>query len=74
MATARIFKSGNSQAVRLPKEFRLDGDEVVIKRVPGGGVLLMPKKISYERILEVVSGIRGKIERKQPEDQERNWP
>lgn len=32
MATARIFRSGNSQAVRLPKEFRLRGDEVEIFR------------------------------------------
>jgi antitoxin VapB len=42
MKTARIFKSGNSQAVRLPKEFHLEGAEVYIKRV-GPGVLLMPK-------------------------------
>ncbi len=41
MNTARIFKSGNSQAVRLPKEFRFDvnsveifrrGDEVVLRK------------------------------------------
>ena len=32
MATARVFKSGNSQAVRLPKEFRLKGPEVEISR------------------------------------------
>jgi antitoxin VapB len=32
MATARVFKSGNSQAVRLPKEFRLKGPEVEIVR------------------------------------------
>jgi len=42
MNTARIFKSGNSQAVRLPKEFKLEGSEVYIKRV-GRGLLLMPK-------------------------------
>jgi antitoxin VapB len=42
MKTARIFRSGNSQAVRLPKEFHLEGAEVYIKRV-GPGVLLMPK-------------------------------
>lgn len=42
MKTARIFKSGNSQAVRLPKEFHLEGAEVYIKKV-GSGVLLMPK-------------------------------
>jgi len=43
MDTAKIFKSGNSQAVRLPKEFQFDvsevqifrrGDEVVLKKRP----------------------------------------
>lgn len=32
MATARVFKSGNSQAVRLPKDFRFSGTEVEIFR------------------------------------------
>jgi antitoxin VapB len=32
MATARVFKSGNSQAVRLPKEFRFQSEEVEIFR------------------------------------------
>jgi len=32
MAIARVFKSGNSQAVRLPKAFRVSGDEVEIFR------------------------------------------
>jgi antitoxin VapB len=32
MATARVFRSGNSQAVRLPKEFRLKSSEVEIFR------------------------------------------
>ncbi|MGD9159760.1 MAG: type II toxin-antitoxin system VapB family antitoxin [Desulfobacteraceae bacterium] len=43
MDTAKIFKSGNSQAVRLPKDFQFDvsevqilkrGDEVVLKKKP----------------------------------------
>ena len=41
MRTAKLFRNGRSQAVRLPKEFRFEGDEVVIKRV-GNGVLLLP--------------------------------
>lgn len=41
MKRARIFKSGNSQAVRLPKEFNLEVSEVYVKRV-GRGLLLMP--------------------------------
>lgn len=32
MKTAKIFKSGNSQAVRIPKEFKLEGDEVEIQK------------------------------------------
>lgn len=39
--TAKIFKHGRSQAVRLPKAFRLPGDEVRVRRV-GKGILLEP--------------------------------
>jgi len=39
--TAKLFRNGRSQAVRLPKEFRFDGDEVRIRRV-AGTVLLEP--------------------------------
>ena len=42
MITAKVFKSGNSQAVRLPKEYRLDADEVSINRI--GNVLIMVPK------------------------------
>ena len=41
MKTAKVFKQGNSQAVRLPKEFRFEGDRVRIRRV-AQGVLLEP--------------------------------
>jgi antitoxin VapB len=40
MQTAKLFKNGRSQAVRLPKEFRFDGDEVYVKKIRGGVVLL----------------------------------
>jgi antitoxin VapB len=40
-ATAKLFKHGRSQAVRLPKEFRLPGKEVRVRWV-GRGVLLEP--------------------------------
>ena len=43
MDTAKIFKTGRSQAVRLPKEYRFEGDEVYIKRV-GPAVVLLPRK------------------------------
>lgn len=43
MATARVFKSGNSQAVRLPKEFRFDVDEVEVTRRGDDIILSRPK-------------------------------
>jgi antitoxin VapB len=39
--TAKLFKHGRSRAVRLPKEFRMPGNEVRVRRV-GRGVLLEP--------------------------------
>jgi antitoxin VapB len=42
MKTAKLFKHGGSQAVRLPKDFRLDGAEVLIER-RGKAVILRPK-------------------------------
>ena len=41
METAKVFWSGRSQAVRLPKQFRLDGTEVRIRR-HGNAVILEP--------------------------------
>jgi len=38
---AKLFRNGRSQAVRLPREFRFEGDRVRIRRV-GNGVLLEP--------------------------------
>ena len=72
MKTAKIFKHGNSQAVRLPKEFRFAGDEVQIKRL-GAGVLLLPGKRTYEQIMAVIARFKGQIERQQPQDQTRDW-
>ena len=72
MKTAKIFRHGNSQAVRLPKEFRFEGEEVVIKR-SGAGVLLLPSKLSYEQIMAVLGRFKGRIERQQPKDQKRTW-
>ena len=42
MDTAKLFKNGRSQAVRLPKEYSLSGNEVYIKRI-NGVVILIPK-------------------------------
>jgi len=39
--TARIFRTGRSQAIRLPKEFRFEGDSVLVHR-EGSSVILEP--------------------------------
>jgi antitoxin VapB len=46
-ATAKIFRNGASQAVRLPKEFRFDVDEVCIKRL-GRAVLIFKKSDAWD--------------------------
>lgn len=45
METAKLFNNGRSQAVRLPKAFRFEGNEVYIKKV-AEGVLLISKNQS----------------------------
>lgn len=50
MKTAKLFRNGESQAVRLPKEFRFGGTEVYIKRV-GEAVVLLPKSRSWDTLV-----------------------
>lgn len=56
MQTAKLFQNGQSQAVRLPKSFRFEGDEVTIKRV-GAGILLLPLTHSTENLLKLLDSI-----------------
>lgn len=44
---AKLFRNGRSQAVRLPRQFRFEGDRVRIRRI-AGGVLLEPFNIDPE--------------------------
>ncbi len=54
MRTAKIFKNGNSQAVRLPKEFQFDADEVEILR-RGSEVILRKKSENLKQAFELLS-------------------
>ncbi len=54
MPTARIFRSGNSQAVRLPKQFRFRGQEVEIFR-RGDEVVLREKIHDMGRAFEILT-------------------
>lgn len=46
---AKLFKSGGSQAVRLPKEFRFEGEEEVLVYRQGDRVILEPMKRTWSR-------------------------
>ena len=75
MKTAKVFMQGNSQAVRLPKEFRFTSDEVFIKK-SGDMVVLIPKKARrWQNLKAAIAAFRGDIERHQPAKFEsRKWP
>jgi antitoxin VapB len=51
MQTAKLFMNGRSQAVRLPKEFRMAGDDVYINRI-GSVVVLIPKDAPWSSMVE----------------------
>ncbi|MCP4357013.1 MAG: antitoxin [Chloroflexi bacterium] len=73
MKVAKLFMNGNSQAVRLPKEFRFDGDRVYIKRV-SNGVLLLPHEKSWQIMLDALDQFSDDIfegGREQPAQQTR---
>lgn len=52
-AIAKVFRSGNSQAVRLPKEFRVDVEELEITRVDDA-LILRPRKRTMTEFLELL--------------------
>ncbi len=52
MPTAKVFMSGRSQAVRIPKEFRFEGDEVTIHRSGASLVLTPAKKRTWDVFFE----------------------
>jgi antitoxin VapB len=56
MGTARVFRSGNSQAVRLPKQFRLKSKEVEIFR-RGDEIVLREKDRNLERAFDLLAGL-----------------
>ncbi len=72
METAKLFENGRSQAVRLPKQFRFQGDRVWIKRV-GNAVVLLPFDDPWRPLRESLEMFSPDfmVERKQPPVQTR---
>ncbi len=72
METAKIFKNGRSQAIRLPKAYRFEGDEVYIKKV-GDVVMLIPYHAPWKVMADSLELFSEDFmsSREQPEVQER---
>lgn len=75
MKTAKLFRNGESQAVRLPKEFRFAGKEVFIKRV-GEAVVLLPKAKSWDTLIESLAKFPADFmnDREQPTEADSREP
>lgn len=58
MTFARVFQSGNSQAVRLPKEFRFKSDQVEIFR-QGDDIVLRERPANAAAIFDVLASLPG---------------
>lgn len=55
MEFAKVFENGRSQAVRLPKKYRFEDNEVLIQRL-GDAVMLVPKSQAWKTFLEGLHG------------------
>jgi len=73
MKTAKIFKNGQSQAVRLPKEFRFEGADHVYIKKSGGCVILIPTDNPWQSLINTIGKFSDDFmsERETLPDQER---
>jgi antitoxin VapB len=72
MQTARLLRNGRSQAVRLPKEVRFEGDRVYIRRV-GNTAVRLPCRETWQSLFDSLELFSDDFvaQREQPERQER---
>jgi len=73
MKAAKVFRNGRSQAIRLPKEFRVKGTEVYLQKVKDGVLVL--ERDPWEVCLEACQELSNDFmkERVQPPQQKRTW-
>jgi antitoxin VapB len=76
LKTARLFNNGGSQAVRLPAEFRFDGDEVFVRRDERTGDLILSRKSGWSTWKEYLENrdARGTIPAEFMRDRPLNAP
>ena len=73
MQIAKVFQNGRSQAIRLPKDFRVDTDEVYLKKTPEGFLVIArnPWELFFEGIAELSDDFM--TGRRQQAPQKRKW-
>lgn len=53
METAKVFDSGNSQAIRIPKKFKLKGKEAYITKI-GDAIVILPMKQKWNSLISSI--------------------
>jgi len=73
MTTAKVFKNGRSQAIRLPKEFRVKSSVVYLRKIRDGFIVM--ERDQWEICLEACQQLSHDFMKKrvQPPQQRRNW-
>ena len=74
MNVAKVFQSGSDRAIRPPDEFRVDADEVYLRRTPEGFLVIPrdPWEVFNEGVEELSDGFfrKGRV---QPPVEQRDW-
>ena len=70
---AKVFKNGRSQAIRLPKEYRVDSDEVYIEKIGHSLIIVSKEKSKWEVMRNALEDLEDfELERNQLEVQKRD--
>jgi antitoxin VapB len=76
MTVAKVFMNGRSQAIRLPKDFRVRGREVYLRKMAGGFLVVErdPWEVCCDACRELSDDFADALEkRKRSPNQKRNW-
>jgi antitoxin VapB len=71
MDTAKLFQNGKSQAVRLPKKYRLPGDKVLIQKI-GDAVILLPYDNPWQSWMESLKLFSSDFMETRPQPEQQN--
>jgi antitoxin VapB len=75
MQTAKLFQNGRSQAVRLPKEFRFEGESEVFIARDGERIILTSKqRPSIKQLIKALGKFENFPDREQPKQQQKREP